>query len=169
MKTKIAMKEELLRVFSKRFLKFTKIITEASDDYSFYRGKIYSDSEGLVHIDFLLADIEGVFKQKGLAYNDATGDIFYDKKFSLKGDAKIAAAIHELLVFLSELPKPISTVYFEIYSTYRIGKMFLDPKEPGSYIVYLLSGHSQNEDPSNEEYSYAITGRSELMKNWNKI
>lgn len=169
MDTKIIMKPELVKLFGKHFTKFTKTITDASDDFSFYRGKVFSDEHGMIHIEFLVANIDGVFKRVELIYKDDTGEIFYDKNFSLKNDAVIAKAIHELILFISDLPKPISTVYFEMYNSYRIGKLFLDPKEPGSYIVYLLNGHSQNEDPTNEEYSYAISGNNDLMRNWNKI
>ena len=166
---KIAMKPNLLSAFSKQFVKFSRLIMDSSDDYSFYRGKIFSDESGLIHIDFLVADIDGVFKKKGLSYDDASGDVFYDNKFSLKNDARVSEGLRSLVSFISDLPKPVSTVFFEMGSVYRIGKMFLDPKEPGSYIIYLLSGHSNNEDPTNEEFSYGITGSSELMRNWNGL
>ena len=167
MAVKEILTEKAVSNMNRLFKSFTDVFQNNSDDYAFYRAEIFADELGDVHISWLLSDINGTFKIKNMVYKDDTGDIFYDNKFELKDSKQIAKAIHNLLVGIEKFPRDLSRIYFDV-GTFKAGKMFMDPREPGSYILYLMSYMAGKDEPS-----FCITngavGNNSLTRDWRGI
>lgn len=154
-----------LRIINRWFNSFMRVIEENSDDYAFYRGMIYSDSAENLHFEWLVSDIDGSISIKNMQYDDRTEDIFYGKKFSLKNDKEVSNAINELLNKIVSLPFSVSKIYFDVSSQFKSGKVFKDPKEAGSYIIYLIAD-------TNNEHTMCVAGSvsgKEIATDWDKL
>lgn len=162
---KVILKPNVVDTFSKLFKKFKDVIEDNSDDYAFYRGEIYSDSTDNINVDFLVSDENGNMSRKTLAFNPESRIIYYGKKFSLKDDTKVGDAIYSLVEKIQTLPQPVSKIYFDMCPTFKEGKLFKDPKEVGSVIIYLLGKYDND-----HSMCYSDAGLSgDLAKDWDNL
>lgn len=156
-----------LMYFNKIFQRFMNVVEMNNNEYAFYRGELFSsDLDDYIHLCWLVTDIDGVYKLKSIEYDDETGEIFYDKKFSFVDPKVVSDAIHTLLEEIERFQLPLSHVYFETFRGYRASRIVKDPKEKGSYILYLIS--SDTEDILGSYLTGSIKRNTELVSNWNK-
>lgn len=162
---KVVLKPEAVVTFSKWFKRFKDVIENNSDDYAFYRGELYSDSANNINVDFLVSNEDGNIYRKTLTFDPSNRAIYYGKKFSLRDDKEVGDAIYSLVENIQKLSKPVSRVYFDMCQIFREGKLFKDPNEEGSVIIYLIGkydfDHSMCLSDSND------TGI--LSKDWNDL
>lgn len=156
-----------LMYFNKLFTRFMNVVENNNNDYAFYRGELYSTNEDdFIHLCWLVSDIDGVYKLKSIAYDDETGEIYYDKRFSFVNQEEVSGAIHTLLEGIERFQLPLSHVYFETFRGYRFSRIVRDSKEAGSYVLYLIS--SDTEDTLGSYLTGSIKRNTELVGNWNK-
>ena len=137
-----------LSKISSQFSKFKTLLEDSTDKYAFFRAKIFSSDENTITIDFVGGDEDGNYKRLSLDYNPVSGDIYYSRKFSLRNESKIKKAIEDIINFMNSTGESFSTIYFDFAPTFRIGNLFPDPKEPGSYICYLIGYIAEKDDPN---------------------
>lgn len=168
MSTEVKMlNSKYLLYFNQVFQRFMNVIELNNNDYAFYRGELFStDEDDYIHLCWLVTDIDGVYKLKSIEYDDETGEIFCDKKFSFLNPNAVSSAIHTLLEDIEKFQLPLSHVYFETFRGYRASRIVKDPKEKGSYILYLIS--SDTEDILGSYLTGSIKRNTELIGNWNK-
>lgn len=137
-----------LSKISYQFSKFKNLLEESTDKYAFFRAKIFSSDENTITIDFVGGDEDGNYKRLSLDYNPVTGDIYYSKRFSLRNEGKVKKAIEDIINFMNSTGESFSTIYFDFSTSFRIGNLFPDPKESGSYICYLIGYTAEKDDPN---------------------
>ena len=157
-----------LSKISSHFSKFKSLLEESTDKYAFFRAKIYSSDEETITIDFVGGDEDGNYKRLSLDYNVVHKELYYSRNFSLRNEAKIKQGIEDIINFMNTTGVDFSVIYFDFATRFRIGNLFPDPKEPGSYICYLIGYTAEKNDPN-----YCLTEAikscgSDLAGTWTK-
>lgn len=136
----------VLKAFSGKFLKLSKLIAEGTDVFAFYRGEIYEDSDCTLGMYLVASDENGNFVPLQVIINQVTGSFKYNYGNSIKNwfrfnnEKAILDAIIEVIKVAESLNFSLSTIYFEVATEgYKRGCAEPDPKEEGSYIMYIFS------------------------------
>lgn len=161
----MSLKYEVVRKMESVFKPFIKTIEDNSDDYAFYRGAFYVDSNGNIVLDLLASDINGVVKSKSLLYDPEFDRIFYGGKFSLKSDKEISVAIRELISKIEKINPPISKLYFEFTQEFKEGLVVPDSTgEEGEVVLYLIGTFNEDHNLCLQSTDCGI-----LSKDWGKL
>lgn len=141
---------QALSKISSQFSKFKTLLEESCDKYAFFRAKMYAPpgSDGVITIDFVGGDEEGRYKKLSLDYNAYEKELYYSRNFSLRNENKIKEEIERTINFMNSTGMSFSIIYFDFATRFRVGNLFDDPKEPGSYICYLIGYTAEREDPN---------------------
>lgn len=144
---KVFSKQALSRI-SQQFSKFKTLLEDSTDKYALFRAKIYSEEEPIITIDFVGGNEDGNYKRLSLDYNPISREIYYSRGFSLRNEEKIKKAIEEIITFMNSTGDSFSTIYFDFATHFIRGHLFPDPKEPESYICYLIGYIAEADDPN---------------------
>lgn len=140
----LTLQANVLRAFNDKFLRLSEVIKESTVVYDFYRGEIYETKSGLLGIDYLVTNDKGCFRRFVTEINQDTKQVFYSRNkekfhFSARVEAEIIDCVEDILVTAESFNFSLTKIYFEFSSKYyRKATAELDPKEPGSYIMYLF-------------------------------
>lgn len=135
----------VLKAFNGKLLKLSKLISEGTDAFAFYRGEIYEVSEGILGMYLIASDVNGNFVPLQVIINQVTGSFKYEygnakNWFRFNNEKAIFDAIIETIMVAESFKFSLSTIYFEVATEgYKRGCAEPDPKEAGSYIMYIFS------------------------------
>lgn len=115
--------------------------TDVKLGYSFYRGRIYSGRDDVVHLDLLGADIDGRYRVISLRYDVETGDFLQPVDRGIVNLGVIGKAIVNFLDSLEAVSTVFSQIVFDFNSKYDVdgSKCFIyeDLNEPGSCVMMV--------------------------------
>ena len=136
----------VLKAFNGKLLKLSKLISDGTDVFAFYRGEIYEVSEGTLGMYLVASDVNGNFVPLQVSINQVTGSFKYNygnsakNWFRFNNEKAILDAIIEVIMVSESFNFSLSTIYFEVATEgYKRGCAEPDPKEAGSYIMYIFS------------------------------
>lgn len=140
----LTLQANVLRAFNDKFLRLSEIVKESTLVYDFYRGEIYETKSGLLGIDYLVTNKDGAFRRFVTEINQDTRQVFYGKNkekfhFNSRVESAVIDCVEEILLTAESFNFSLTKIYFEFSSKYyRKATAEPDPKEPGSFIMYIF-------------------------------
>lgn len=158
---------ETLAKISQHFSKFKRLLEDSTDKYTFFRAKMFSTNDDtIIRIDFVGGDIDGNYKRLSLDFDPVAKVLYYSKNFGFKNESKIMSSIVNIIEFMNSTGISFSTIYFDFATRFRVGNLFPDPKESGSYICYLIGYTAEKDDPNYCLTEAIKTCGSDLAGTW---
>lgn len=134
------------KLISKNVKNFSKILeknTPEQNGYVFYRGKISSNENGVILIDYLVSDSRGNYLVYRTEYNPETDSIYYSSNVHFINEKEVISGLMDMLVMISDtLPYDISEFYFDCVNINFLTAVYVrsDDKEIGSLVMYASAG-----------------------------
>lgn len=134
------------KLISKKVKDFSKILeknTPEQNGYVFYRGKISSDINGVILVDYLVSDLRGNYLVYRTEYNPETDSIYYGSNVHFMNEKEVISGLMDILVMISDtLPYDISEFYFDCVDRNSLSAVYVrsDDKEIGSLVMYASAG-----------------------------
>lgn len=163
------MRPENRQLMSKIFSDFNNALLKECPTHAFYRGEIFSDSEGNIRCELIATNINGSFRKVYISYDPQQEMLFHSRELEFDNLNKLKDIFFMLIYAITELPWEVNCLYFDVSEYFRDGSV---EKIEGSRErnIYLLGTSNVMEllKSDNDDKKYLVGALCEpwMTRTW---
>lgn len=159
---------------NKGFKKLSKVLTDGSNTFCFFRGRICLEDEDIYNILLLSTDVKGNYKNIDLSVDMNPGEdkIYYSRKMHpFRNERDIISALDTVLQEYLDILEDVAirNIYWDISDVVNITEGYiLECKDDDRYDIVLSNKQSSSYNYEFSEGIKTINGDIMMIQDWSE-